>query len=79
MAAIKTNEYPKANYPRFRTAHVKIQSVRHTHFENKDGAGRTLGAEIDELLAREGEEGRFPNKLVLEINPPEELDANQME
>jgi hypothetical protein len=65
--------------PYFRRAHVKIQSVSHACFENESGSPQTLGQAIDELLNRESEDGRFPNKLILEINPPEEPDMHRME
>jgi hypothetical protein len=62
-----------------RRVHVKVQSVRHVHLEQDHSAPMSLGQQIDELLLRESEEGRFPNRLSLEINPPEEPDCHRME
>ena len=81
--ALHRSNAPKAygGGPAFRHAHVKIQSVSHTHFTNEPGSGNpsTLGQEIDRLLTEEGEQGRMPNKLSIEINPPEEPDAHRID
>lgn len=78
--ALNRDRHPSSTTPHFRYAHVKIQSVSHTHFHN-DGRGEntTIGAEIDKLLNEEAAQGRFPNKISLEINPPEEPDAHIIE
>lgn len=62
-----------------RHVHVRIQSVKHVHLEQNHNAPMSLGQQIDEVLLREAEEGRFPNKLSLEINPPEEPDRHRID
>lgn len=52
---------------------VKIQSVQ-THEAFVDPMGHeTIGHMIDNFLADEQSAGRTPNKLTLNLNPPEEL------
>lgn len=64
-----------------RRVHIKIQSVEHHHLDLSFEGRLSIGQEVDRLLIDmdTNKNRRFPNKLVIDLNPPEELDANQMD
>lgn len=61
--------------------HIKIQSVRHEELVrgNDVTQGFTIGMQIDRYIQQEREEGRFVNKLSLDLDPPEEPNPARMD
>jgi imidazoleglycerol phosphate dehydratase HisB len=61
---------------------VKIQSVEQHHLTNDAPGGLSLGQQVDKLLEdmqQHRHNRRFPNKVVIDFNPPEELDRSQID
>jgi len=63
-----------------RPAVIKIQTVRSYPIEYGPDLNRTIGQEVDFLLAEHAKAGYIPNKLVLDLNPkpepnPADIDA----
>lgn len=59
---------------------IKIQSVKVRHVERRQhDANATLGQVIDAFLSEESSEGRFPTKLSLDLDPPQEEHPGRMD
>lgn len=61
--------------------HIKLQSVEHRRldFTHDTAKADTLGQEVDRFIAEAMSAGRVPNKLVIDLNPPEEPNPAAMD
>ncbi len=62
-----------------KTIQIRVQSVHTTYFETDQRAGRTLGDQIEALIRDFKNDGHHPNKIVIDLNPKEEPQPNDIE
>jgi len=57
---------------------VKVQSVETHHLSPSAMGSETLGQWIDRTIIDSQGNGRFPNKLTIDLNPPSEPAENEI-
>ena len=58
---------------------IKIQSVQNHFLEAKCGTELTLGQHIDDYIESEKHAGRHPNRISIDLDPPEEENPARMD